>query len=112
MLTQPHKYDHHTPSSSAIHDAYMQMVLKHYGSFVHLGEKPLYQKSTLGKKKWSFGLFLLYSEVENDPQACPLIYLISLATFYFNTLLSYPCERIIKYYDNNNMNKMANFSFV
>jgi len=34
----------HTPSSSAIHDAYIQMVLKHYGSFVQLGEKPLYQK--------------------------------------------------------------------
>jgi len=39
------------------------------------------------EKMVQFGLFLLYSEVENDPQACPLIYLISLATFYFNILL-------------------------
>jgi len=46
-----------------------------------------------------FGLFLLYSEVENGPQTCPLIYLLSMDTFYFNILLlsrmSYPCERII-----------------
>jgi len=41
MLTQPHEY---TLSSSAIHDTYIQMVLKHYDSFEHLGEKPLYQK--------------------------------------------------------------------
>jgi len=42
----------------------------------------------LSKKKWSsFGLLLLYSEVENDPQTYPLMYLISLATFYFNILL-------------------------
>jgi len=34
-----------------------------------------------------FWLFLLYSKVENDPQACTLIYLISMATFYFNILL-------------------------
>jgi len=34
-----------------------------------------------------FGLFLFYSKVENDPQTCPLIYLISIATFYFNILL-------------------------
>jgi len=26
-----------------------------------------------------FGLFLLYNEVENDPQTSPLIYLISVA---------------------------------
>jgi len=36
-----------------------------------------------------FGLFLLYSKVETDPQTCPLIYLISMATFYFNILYAY-----------------------
>jgi len=40
-----------------------------------------------------FRLFLLYSEVENNPKACPLIYLISLATFYFNILLLKCCEK-------------------
>jgi len=34
-----------------------------------------------------FGLFLLDSEVENNPQTCPLIYLISLTTFYSKILL-------------------------
>jgi len=38
----------------------------------------------LGKKE---GVFLLDSEVENDTQASPLIYLISLATFYSKILL-------------------------
>jgi len=33
------------------------------------------------------GVLLLDSEVENDPQTCPLIYLISLDTFYFKILL-------------------------
>jgi len=32
-------------------------------------------------------MFLLNSEVENDPQTCPLFYLISLDTFYFKILL-------------------------
>ena len=44
MQTPPHGHGHHTPSSSASHDAYTQMVSKHCGSFVRLGEKPLHRK--------------------------------------------------------------------
>ena len=47
MQTPPHGHGHHTPSSSASHDAYTQMVSKHCGSFVRLGEKPLHQKRHL-----------------------------------------------------------------
>ena len=44
MQTPPHGHGHHTPSSSASHDAYTQIVSKHCGSFVRLGEKPLHLK--------------------------------------------------------------------
>ena len=43
MQTPPHGHGHHTPSSAS-HDAYTQMVSKHCGSFVRLGEKPLHRK--------------------------------------------------------------------
>jgi len=36
-----------------------------------------------GSEKEESGVFLLDSAVENDPQTCPLIYLISLDTFLF-----------------------------
>jgi len=58
------------------------------------------------------GLFLLDSEVNNDPQTCPLIHLLSLAIKDSAPRMGYPCERIIMIAIMNNMNKMVNFRFL
>jgi len=47
MLTQPHEYDHHTPSSSAIHDAYILVLLVAVNSVETL---PLKVLPTVGAK--------------------------------------------------------------
>ena len=64
MQTPPHGHGHHTPSSSASHDAYTHMVSKHCGSFVRLGEKPLHRKRHFGIHSRFSGIhpkFSLYS---------------------------------------------------